>query len=187
MSLNEIRLCKLLRYKKGEIIFEQGEPAFGLYYLYSGVVKLQRRTQHGYRQLLSVLQDQGYLLGIEALLGDCYDCTAQAMKDSQLLFIARDEFSRFPEREFLLAIARLAVSLQRRLASTLGLGAQTRIAYLLLEQRNLTLKRQELAALAGLTLEHTCRILGKFERRGLIQRDDYTIKVLNPQALESLL
>jgi CRP-like cAMP-binding protein len=182
-----LQFYKLLNFKGKEIIFEQGDPAFGLYYTCSGSVKLWRRTRSGYRQLLALLQGQGYLLGIEALLGDRYDYTAQVVKESQLLFIAREEFPRLPGIELLISAARLVALLERRLADTLGLRAQERLARFLLQQQNSALQRQELASLTGLSFEHTCRLLSKLERRGLIQRNGHTIEVLDAQGLKSLL
>jgi len=77
--------------------------------------------------------------------------------------------------------------LERRLADTLGLGAEERLARLLLQRPNLPLQRQELAALAGLSLEHTCRLLRELERRGLIRRNGHTIEILDARRLERLL
>jgi DNA-binding IclR family transcriptional regulator len=49
------------------------------------------------------------------------------------------------------------------------------------------LKLGELAALAGLSVEHTCRLLKQLERRGWIRHSGRAIEILNPKALEGLL
>jgi len=86
------------------------------------------------------------------------------------------------------AQAQLLVQLERRLAETLGRGAQERLARLLLNNSgNSLLKLGELAALAGLSVEHTCRLLKQLERRGWIRHSGRAIEILNPKALEGLL
>jgi|FaiFalFF_MnMetaG_3_1042247.scaffolds.fasta_scaffold06185_2 CRP-like cAMP-binding protein len=170
------------------MIFEQGDPAFGLYCLCLGRVKLWRWTRNGRCQLLTVLESPGVLLGTEALIEHHRDYAACALEDSQLYFVAREEFALLPGLELLKAQAQLLVQLERRLAETLGRGAQERLARLLLNNSgNSLLKLGELAALAGLSVEHTCRLLKQLERRGWIRHSGRAIEILNPKALEGLL
>ncbi len=182
-----MQFCKPLHFKKGESLFEQGDPAFGFYCLCQGTVKLWRRTRNGRCQVLAVLEGPGALLGTEALIEHQRGWAACALEDSQVYFIAREDFGRLPGLELLKAQAQQLVLLEKRLADTLGLGAQERLVRFLLHQPSRTLSLKELAALSGLSLEHACRVLKRLECRGWVRRNGHLIEILNPKALEGLL
>jgi len=164
-------------FRRDEVLFEQGEPAFGLYLLCAGRIKLWRRTREGQRQLLAILEgeDPPPLLGLEALIAPAYETTASALRSGQALFLAREEFPRLPGRDLLAGAAQAYVALLRGLAQTLGLPAEARLARFLLrndgpELLNV-LRREELAEHLGLSLEHTCRLLRRWEERGWLRRE----------------
>ncbi len=175
-----------MRFRKGETIFEQGDPAFGFYCLCTGVVKLWRRMRNGRCQILALLREPGFLVGIEALGAERRDYTATALAESRLFFIAREDFGRLPGLELLNALVQLLRVMEQRLIDTLGRGARERLARLLLAQP-CALTLQELAGLSGLSVKHTCRVLKRFEQREWICHDGRIVEIREPQALESSL
>ncbi len=152
----------------------------------AGAVKLWRRTRSGRCQLLTLVREPGSVVGIEALIADKRNYTAVALEESWTFFIAREDFGRLPGLELLKAQTRFLFTIEQRLIDLLGRGARERLARLLLARPpSLTLK--DLAELAGLSVEHTCRLLKRWEQRGWLNHNGRTLELLEPQALESLL
>lgn len=174
-SLTDLWFVCREAFRRDEVLFEQGEPAFGLYLLCAGRVKLWRRTREGQRQLLAILEGEGPLLGLEALVSPAYETTASALQSGQALFLAREEFPRLPGRDLLEGAARAYVALLRELAQTLRLPSEARLARFLLQPEGPdllnALRREELAEHLGLSLEHTCRLLKQWEERGWLRRE----------------
>lgn len=94
---------------KGQILFRQGEAAEGLYLLREGCATL---TMHGVRgqTVLTVETGPGSLLGLPGLVGNQpYSMTARAGDDAQVLFVSREEFTRFMQSDPQLALKVLQV------------------------------------------------------------------------------
>jgi len=119
-----------------------------------------------------------------------YDYCAQAVEDSRLLFIAREELPNLQEaaaKELLKLLAEQMLQWQRRLKDSLGLKVAERIMRVLwqLHQQNCSkMTNTELAALAGSSSGTVCRILRKLEEEGLIQHDRSEIRIINPQEFQ---
>ena len=66
-TLEAIReMSRSLQYPKGEVVFQEGEPAFGLYIICKGKVKLAKHSLRGKKQILKLL-GPGELLGEKTL------------------------------------------------------------------------------------------------------------------------
>jgi CRP/FNR family transcriptional regulator len=174
----DLYFVQLRPFQKGDYLIQQGDPAFGLYYLHRGKVRLCRRTHQGRQQIFAFLKE-GSLIGWEAFVRERYDYNALAITRGQALFIAREEFAHLTEKGLLQAMAQTLMALEKELSCTLRLPALQRLAKLLSIPENRELQRQELAALAGLSLEHTCRLLKAMEREGLLRLFTHRIEVLN--------
>src|SRR5690242_17890037 len=59
------------RYKKGEVIFKEGELVKGIYFVYSGRVKVHKKW-NGDKELILCFADAGAILGHRGLGGDQY-------------------------------------------------------------------------------------------------------------------
>jgi CRP/FNR family cyclic AMP-dependent transcriptional regulator len=82
-------------YPVGAILFQEGEPAEGIFLLVRGAVKLSVGSSHGDTLLLRTA-GPGEILGLSATLtGQGHEVTAETTTDSQLVFIARKDFLRF--------------------------------------------------------------------------------------------
>jgi CRP-like cAMP-binding protein len=74
------------------VLFEQGEPAVGLYILHSGSVIMTITAED--HIIMQVEIGPGSLLGLPGLIGNQpYSMTAIAQPGSHVLFISRDEFT----------------------------------------------------------------------------------------------
>ena len=191
-----------LRYDAGQTVFYEGHPCLGLYLLCSGRVKLTRTSAGGQRQIVRIL-DGGELIEKHAFReGALHEVTCETLEPSQICLI---------EKEPYLALIRhnndLALKVIQLLSNEVGMHmdqldqftfktARERLAGLLLElsdrfgkkvgkdiQVGITLKREEVAEMAGITVETAIRLLSSFRDEGLVDLDGRTITLLNQDRL----
>lgn len=181
------RRASWVRYPKRRSIFQEGDPAFGLYIIYQGKVKLYKRALDGQRQILQILGTTG-LLGEETLAGYTeYASTAEALTDTEMLFLSREDLPallRYPsvtERLFERLLSRLHRTEELLLETHYGRAGE-RLVRLLLRLAgehgrplnacwtliDLELTQTELGELVGLTREAVNKQLSAFKARGWI-------------------
>lgn len=197
------RRVHLLRYDPGQTVFHEGDPAFGLYVVYEGEVKLFRRTLDGQRQILRIVGPAG-LLGEEALIAEAtYRSSAQALIETKLLFIARSDMVALMHnasvmRRLLEYLLNRLHSLEELLLVTCHDSTKERLAWLLLRLAHeygrslngkivieLKLTQAELAEMLGLTRETINKHLNTLRKEGLLSYHKGYI-VIDQLALERL-
>lgn len=200
-----LRLRRLHRFGRRQVIFHEDTPATTLYLLCAGRVKLVRTDGAGRQQILRIV-DPGETLGEECLLpGAHYAATAETLEDSQAAFVQREDLLRLLDEgdgtavRFLLHLCRVLVSLQARLSQVALGDARSRLARLLLDlgrrygesqgegtRLNISLTRRDIAALVGLTPETAMRLLSEFRREGILRTTGRQILVLDAERLAAL-
>ncbi|MCS6936086.1 MAG: Crp/Fnr family transcriptional regulator [Candidatus Bipolaricaulota bacterium] len=182
-----IHRARWVRYAEREMIFHQGEPAFGLYIVYKGRVMLFKRALNGQRRILEIVGPAG-VLGEEALLSEGeYGVSAQTLSMAQVLFIGRAEMQLFLEipsvrqRLWERMLHRLH-RVEELLLEARDLSAGERLARLLLRlahehgvpQPNgqllldLGVTQSELGEMVGLSREAVSKHLNRFKDQGLL-------------------
>lgn len=187
----------------GELIFQAGRPAEGLYIVGSGIVKLAQETSEGSRVYILDIRGRGDLLGEEALFSRCsYAANAKAICATQLCYLPHDDLETVMERHSDVALALLETMGQRILDNH---RARVELAYdrsearmaralLRLSQRfghrenghgalGLELSRTELAELLGLRPETAIRILSEWRHEGTIELDERSLVILDEERL----
>ncbi len=188
-------------YKKGETIFSEGEEATGFYILIVGRVKVVKLAPDGKEQILHILGSHEPFGEVAVFAGGRFPASTEAMEDSKVLFLPRDEFMRLIKKEPSVAMNMLAL-LSLRLRQFSGLienlslkGVPSRLAsYLLyLSQRQhgtgtleLDVPKALLANFLGTIPETLSRILAKMVQERLIKVDGRRISLVNRRALEEL-
>ena len=82
-------------YPSGAVLFQEGEPASGIFLLCRGAVKLSVGSSHGDNLLLRSA-GPGEILGLSATLtGQGHEVTAETTVPSRLAFIKRKDFLRY--------------------------------------------------------------------------------------------
>ncbi|MBI4061890.1 MAG: Crp/Fnr family transcriptional regulator [Elusimicrobia bacterium] len=181
------------------LLFQEGDPAFGVYCVNSGRIRLYKSGTNGKAQVLR-LQGPGDAIGIDSLVtGSPWTSAAETTEKTTLCFLVGSVvlqcLQRNPElmREF---AQRLAAELRRteRLALDLAVEPATaRMACALLDMtrapnpgasRPVLVPRRLLAEAAGVTTETAIRILGRFKSRRLIACSGQTISILDRARLE---
>lgn len=192
-------------YDKGELIFQEGEPAFGFYVICTGKVKLAKHSPQGKKQILKLL-GPGEMLGEKTMFDrEVYTAYAQTLEPTKMNFYQREPFISFLERHSHVALkiieklSREIKAFQDRLIETSYEGSNERLARLLLmmaqvygvaEERGIyvgvDLSRSELAELAGISTETAIRTLSYFKEQGYIELDGPKVYIRDRKCLSQI-
>lgn len=182
-------------YKRDQVIFYAGNDPLGLFFVQSGLVKLESLTEEGAAHTLRIVGPGG-ILGYRSLFAEePYHATAIAVDKVDLCFVPKanvlEVFKNHPE----VALRLLNhVSKDLRLAETrwvnqMDKGAAERVAEALVflheHFQNQTWTRREIAEWAGTTPETVMRTLAQFEKEGLIDQSGRQIQITNKNLLKS--
>jgi CRP/FNR family transcriptional regulator, cyclic AMP receptor protein len=176
---------KLAFPRRGATVFASGTPATQVFFLDSGLIKIEKTTE-GNKDLLLGLIAPGEVFGEQALLGEAsYSVNASMMEPGTAWSIPTDVFLRFCDRrpEAWRMLARYILmrkeELERKVEHLCVSDVRQRILYYLTELAKLTpapegseivihISQNELASLVGATRETTSTTLNSLSRQGLI-------------------
>ncbi len=183
--------------RPGQYVFYEGHPVLGVYILCQGRVKLTRLTKKGQQRVVKIVEPGQVLEWNLYQDSAVHQATAETFSSSRICVIDRLSFLNLVEQDSRLAFRLLTLMSQERVASLsyedqLAFGsARERIVKLLetLAERygetvddgiviSLSLKREELAQMAALTLETTVRVLKALEAHDLIRLSGRKITIL---------
>lgn len=188
-------------YKKGQVIFYEGNLPQGLYCINSGKVKIHKLGDDGKDQIVR-LAKAGNVIGYRALLsGDNYYATATAITDTIVCFFPKTVYLNL-----LMNNAGFAMKTIQVLSSDLKIAEQMithmaqkhvreRMAEALLllkdffgtEEDNATintvLTREDIGSIAGTTTETSIRVLSDFNKGKIIRLNGKKIRILNHKEL----
>lgn len=188
-------------YKKGELIFHEGDVGDGFYIVEKGKVKIFKLSFGGKEQILHIYGPGKPFGEVPVFTGKNFPASALAVEDSTLIFFPRKDFiariTANPSlalnmlavlsmrlREFTVMVENLALKeVPARLASYLGV--------LMREQNNtdvvtLPVSKNQLAGLLGTTPETLSRIFNKMSGENLIGVDRGVISILDAQGLADM-
>lgn len=175
-------------FRKGEILFYEGQDPNGVYCIFQGHIKVYQSSPSGQEHLL-YLSGPGNVVGFSAILsGQKFSATAEAMDDVVACFIDRRSLERviteIPAlaREILRVLAQEVQDLRRQTGDLALRSATQRFAGVLVMLNesigqddngkrvlNLDLTRKELADMIGTTQETLIRILSQMNKNGLVE------------------
>lgn len=201
-QLNEIKNIAIdRRFKKGEIIFSDGDEGKGFYVVVQGLVKIFKLSPEGKEQILHIYGPGEPFGQVAVYAGWSYPASAEAIAESHALFFPREAFVDLITRIPSLAMSMLAVLSMRLRAFTIQVENLSlkevpgRLAgyliYLLEEQKErdgvtLNISKGQLASLLGTIPETLSRIFSRMTELGLIEVEGRRIKLLNRDGLEEL-
>jgi CRP-like cAMP-binding protein len=201
--LHELNLHKTTnRYKRGQVVFYEGNKPTGLFCVGSGKIKLFKTGSEGKEVILRITQ-AGDVLGYRGILTDHpYSSTAEVIEDAEICFIDRHFFNRLAAEDSNLAlelIRRLGEELfkvETRISDMMNRDVRHRFIRLLLtlmkthgkkEARgmliDIRLTRSELAAMVGATPETIIRTLSDLEKENYLVLEGKKIIVRDADAL----
>lgn len=193
-----------VRYRKGEVIFREGEPAERLFLIDEGKVKLSLTSPAGQELLIAVL-GRGQIFGELAVIDrGPRAMDARAMEESRVCSFDSDVFWTMLENRPALA-RRLLELMARRLRRAdqtsqdlVFFDAPTRLARRLLElaeehgepvgegravRVNVRVTQEEIAQMIGVTRGSANRLIASFGERGWIDWNGGCPIILRPEAL----
>lgn len=193
-------LCQLQAYEKGAHIFEEGEPALLIHFLFVGRVKIVKAAPE--RDLILEILGPGEPVGAVAVFERRpFPASAIALEPCGVVSIPEREFfgliEKRPEitRRLLAGLTLRLMALNRRLADMTG-SVEYRAARLFstLGERvgqkrpdglfvPLHLSRQEIADLIGTTIETAIRVMSRWEKEGLVHTDAKGFLICDAAAL----
>ncbi len=191
-------------YKKKQTIYSEGNHPNRLYYVITGKVKAFKTNEDG-KELVTELYSPGDFLGHIAMLeGTVYKDTTEALENSELAVIPKEELDELLNKNAEVArkfIQLLAKNISAKEEQLLGLAynslrRKVADALLLLQRKYhnekeenfvIDISRDNLATIAGTATESLIRTLSDFKTEKLIDIQNGNIKILNEHKLTTLL
>ena len=201
-ELMRVSACKTGKfYKKGEVIFEEGETLNGVYCVRDGVCKLTKLSENGKDQVVKLVV-KGGLLGKRSLVSEQKtNLSATALNDMEMCFIPKSEIMADLAKnpKFTMDVLReMAGDLKESDDSLVNMAqkpVKQRMADALLYIHdnfgvdangylNILLSREDYASIVGTATESAIRILSQFKKEGYISTSGKHIKIENPTGLK---
>jgi len=193
---------KTLLIKKGKALFTEGEEVKGIFFLYSGVVKIHGPWTDG-REMIIRFARGGEIAGHRGLVDTVYPISATALEDTMACFVGNDflELSMKANPSLTYTLMHFyAAELQKaekRLRDITHMEVKGRIAGALLdifqtfgidENQFLALKltRQDIAAYAGTTYETVFKFFAELTTAGVITTSGKGIRINQREKLVQL-
>jgi len=191
-------------FKKGEIIYKEGEKPSGLISLASGKAKIFKEGVGGRDQIIRMAKPVGFI-GYRALFaGDNYTSSAVALEDCTICIIDKESLFKVLEIN-----SKLGMNIIKFMAIELGISnlrtvtltqkhIRGRLAESLLflletygtEEDNVTIKvylsREDVANLSNMTTSNAIRTLSAFASENVISISGRKIKILDLRMLEKI-
>jgi CRP/FNR family cyclic AMP-dependent transcriptional regulator len=189
-------------YRRGEVIFHQGDPGDSLHFLTDGRVKVVLDAETGEEAVIAIL-GPGDCFGELALIdGEPRSATVETLEAVQTMSLSRADFMAFirsnPQaaERMLVALASMVRRADESMADLVFLDLEGRLVKKLLEladahgrdvdgaiEIELPMTQEDLAAMIGATRASVNKLLGWYEDRGAIQRRGRRIAIFDPARL----
>ena len=193
---------KLIHYNKGESIFLEGDTVNGMYFIFSGLVKVHKKWSNNKELILRFAKD-GAIVGHRGLGGDTiYPVSATALAASDICFVDLDFFMATlkvnPDYLFdlMMFFAAELKDSEKRMRNIAHMNTKGRIGQSLITLQdkfgtdadgfiNIEISRQDLASYTGTTYETLFKIMNELAEENAIHIDSKRTKLLdNPKLLE---
>lgn len=178
---------------RGRTVFAEGDPADAAYLLKSGLVKAVKLSPKDAPVILEIIVP-GHLFGMMAALDKKpYPVDAVCLQDCEVYRVRTADFAELMRRhppfsEAVYAEVGEHLRHSQALRAMAKESADRRIGYILWMLslslgREMRLGREEIAEMAGTTVETAIRVLGRFRAAGLVAARWKRVTVLKPEAL----
>ncbi len=194
---------KVYKVSKGELLFEEGDPVSGMFFINSGLVKVHKRWDEE-KEMILRFANQGAIVGHRGLGGDAiYPVSATALMQTEVCYVEMDFFNASlrvnPDYLYSLMLffaAELKES-EQRMRNLAHMNTKGRIAYALssLQQKfdvdedgflDIAISRQDMASYTGTTYETLFRMINELSSEGVLEVSEKRIRVLDPGKLKTL-
>lgn len=193
-SLNEEEMALVAKevvtysYKRGDIVFSEGDVANHLYIVCSGKMKINKYTVDGKEQILYILSSGDFIGAFNLLKEDHFEFSAVAVEDTEISMLSKAAFDTIILKNPDITLKVLEKAYERitkveQLVERLGTNSvDAKVAGLLLNLERdfghktkdgtllkLSINREEMGSYTGIARETMTRKLKLFEELGLIK------------------
>jgi len=195
---------KNFQVKKGERIFTEGGAVSGIYFIYSGKVKVHKRWDNE-KEIIIRFAKGGDILGHMGLGNEpIYPVSTTAIEATTVCFIDLQFFESSlnvnPKLTYSLMkfFANELQESEKRMRNLVHMPVKERIALALLTLKkqfgitktgaiNIELSRQELSAFAAVSYETLFKVANEFVQNNWVELTGKNMKVLNEPALQEMI
>ncbi|HEY7175904.1 MAG TPA: Crp/Fnr family transcriptional regulator [Micromonosporaceae bacterium] len=193
---------EIIDVRKGDVVFNEGEPGDSLYIVLSGKIKLGRRAADGRQNLIALMGPSDMLGELSLFDPGPRTATATAVTDTRVARLRKQALRPWltnrPEiaEQLLRVLARRLRRTNDALADLIFTDVPGRVAKNLLQMAGRfgsrdggvlrvthDLTQEELAQLVGASRETVNKALADFASRGWLRLDGKSVIVLDPERL----
>lgn len=193
----------VVRYKKKEVLFREGDVPQHLIFLVVGKLKTFKSHDDG-KEYVTCVYGPGEFLGYAPLLeNNPYTDSAAALEDCQVVKIPKEDFlaliykNRDVAARFIRLLSGNVAEREKQLLSLAYDSVRKRVAATLLtlakryavpgrKNTRIPISREDLAGMAGTVMETVIRNLSEFKSERFIEVDGREIVLLNPEGLRQI-
>ncbi len=176
------------KYKKGQVIFFEGDLSDKFYIINQGKIKTFKHTREGKEQILYILAEGDFIGDLSLLKKSAFQYNAEALEDVNVCTLAKDDFDKIlkdsPEicLRILESVHDRLVNLENLVQTLSTKDVEARIAGLLISLSesfgtkkegkiilDMALTREEMANFIGITRETMSRKLSSLQEEGIIE------------------
>lgn len=194
---------KTMHFKKGELIFEEGAEVKGMYFVFTGTVKVHKKWGK-VKELIIRFAKNGDIIGHRGFGEEVnYPVSGTALEPTTVCFIGLDFFKTTLRIntdftiQLLMFYAKELQRSERKMGNLAHMQVKGRIADSLLTLKNkfgvttegainIILSRQDLASYAGTTYETVFRVVNEFIQENIITLNNKNIAILNEEELKKM-
>jgi len=190
-------------FKKGDVIFKEGEALNGVYCIRNGACKLSKLSANGKDQIVKLVTI-GNMIGQRSVVcGESANLSAVALDDIELCYIPKQEIVNklHDNTDFSFDMLKLMALDLKEADDVIVNMAQKPVRQRLAEALihiydsfgtnpdgtlSVLLSREDYANIVGTATESTIRVLSQFKKEGLITTIGKQIKIANIEALKRI-
>lgn len=194
-----MKVMKSISYKKGEVLYREGDTSNVLYIVSKGKIRIYRLSESGKEQLLRILNPGDFTGELALFRESIHEAYAEAMSDTNVCMISKNDL-----QEFLLKYPTISLKILAEFSNRLEISEKqttrfvtekvaARLALFLGEctdggvspiEIELPMSKKDLASYLGTTPETISRTLVDFEDAGYIkQKRNRKIEILDLDGL----
>lgn len=175
-------------YKKGQIIFFEGDISDKLYIINKGKIKVFKYTKEGKEQILYILSEGDFIGDLSLLKKGKFQFNAEALEDVNVCTLAKDDFDKILKENPHITLSILEdvhdkiVGLENLIQRLSTKDVESRLAGALISfikdfgnntdkgiELTIPLSREDLANYIGITRETISRKLSSMQDEGIIE------------------
>ena len=177
-------------YKKGSVLFYEGDQSSCMYILLGGEVKLYKTSPKGSQLEINRLHAPSLVAEYACFEPEPFPESCEFLTEGTIGLLRFDSLASYLNQaafstELIKSLTSRTMSLFALIHKETILSSEAKVADFIIKQKSLfgRLKKNEIASILNLTPETFSRMLAKFKKEGIIVENYQAIKVLDEEAL----